>query len=66
MTALEKQCKVKEVLSRMCEYVDWCPDCDFFKPEDDTDGEFYCAIRDSKKLIPFDDEWDIASAVIGD
>lgn len=66
MTALEKQCKVKEVLSRMCRYGDGCPDCNFFKSEDDTDGEFFCAIRDSKKLIPFDNDWDINSAMISD
>lgn len=64
MTVLEKQIKVRNVLYRMCGYSDGCPDCDFFKPEDETDGEFFCAIRDSKKLIPFDNEWDIASAMI--
>lgn len=66
MTALEKQNKVKEVLYRMCGYGDGCPDCDFFKPKDKTDGEFWCAIRDSKKLIPFDDDWDMNSAMISD
>lgn len=66
MTALEKQGKVKEILSRMCWYSDGCPNCNFFKPEDETDGEFFCAIRDSKKLVPFDDEWDMESAMIGE
>lgn len=66
MTALEKQLKVKEALYRMCGCSEGCPYCDFFKPEDETDGEFYCAIRDSNKLIPFDDEWDMESAMISD
>ena len=66
MEALEKQGKVKEILCRNCRYGDGCPDCEFFNPEDGMDGEFFCAIRDSKKLIPFDDEWDMASAMISD
>ena len=66
MTALEKQNKVKAVLSRMCGYGDGCPECEFFKLEDETDGEFWCAIRDKEKLIPFDDEWDMNSAMVSD
>ncbi len=66
MTALEKQLKVKEVLYRMCGYGDSCSDCDFFNPEDTADGEFFCAIRDSKNLIPVDDDWDMVSGLIGD
>ncbi len=50
MTVLEKQAKAKEVLRRNCIYGDGCPECEFFKPEDDTDGEFFCAIRDLKNL----------------
>lgn len=63
MDSLEKKAKVKEVLSRMCGYGEGCPDCDFFDPDDSTDGEFFCAIRDSDDLIPFDDEWDMESAM---
>lgn len=66
MTTLEKQSKVKKVLSRMCGYGDGCPDCEFFNPEDKTDGDYWCFIRDSEKRIPFDDDWDINSAMIGD
>lgn len=66
MTALEKQGKVREILIRNCGYGNDCLDCEFFKPEDETDGEFFCAIRDSKKLIPFNEGWDIASAMISD
>ena len=63
MTALEKQNNVKEVLSRMCGYGEGCSECDFFDPDDSTDGEFFCAIRDSENLIPFDDDWNIGSAM---
>lgn len=66
MTALEKQVKVREMLFRNCGYGNGCSDCEFFKPEDETDGDFFCAIRDSNKLIPYDDEWDMASAMISD
>ncbi len=66
MTALEKQDKTRAVLRHNCIYGDGCPECDFFNPEDETDGEFFCSIRDSKKLIPFDDEWDMSSAMISD
>lgn len=64
MTSLEKQRKVKEVLYLNCGYGNGCEDCDFFNPEDYTDGEFFCAIRDKEHLIPFDDEWDMNSAMI--
>ena len=64
MTSLEKEIKVKEVLSYNCGYGDGCEECEFFNPDDTTDGEFFCAIRDSKNLIPFDDGWDMNSAMI--
>ena len=66
MTELEKQMKVKDVLYHMCGYGEGCPECSFFDPNDDADGESFCAIRDSKNLIPFDDDWDMGSAMIGD
>ena len=64
MTALEKQSKLKEVLYRMCG--NGCLECDFFDPDDETDGEFWCSIRDKENLIPYDDEWDMTSAMISD
>ena len=66
MTALEKQKKAKEILFRICRYHDDCHECRCFKPKDETDGDFFCAIRDSNGLIPFDDEWDMADAMISD
>lgn len=66
MTALEKQGIVKTVLSRMCGNYGKCQYCDFFDEEDNADGKYFCAIRDSKNCLPFENEWDIASAMIGD
>ena len=66
MTSLEKQSKVKDVLFRMCGYGDGCPDCDFFNPEDNTDGDHWCAIRDNQQRIPFDDDWDFMTGMLGD
>ena len=65
MTALEKQIKIKELLHVMCGGTG-CEDCILFKPEDDTDGEFFCAIRDKDKNIPADLQWDMGSAMISD
>ena len=65
MTSLEKQKKVKNVIQRMCDYSE-CPECEFYKQEDDTDGEFYCAIRDHDKKVPYYTEWDMSSAMISD
>ena len=66
MTVLEKQLKVEKVLYRMCGYGNGCQECEFFKPEDETDGKSFCAIRDSEKRIPFDYGWDIGEAMIDD
>lgn len=68
MTSLEKQVKVKEVLSRMCweTYENGCERCKFFNAEDNTDDGVLCAIRDSEKRIPFENDWDIASGIISD
>lgn len=65
MTALEKQKKVKGLLHVICGGVE-CEDCILFKAEDDTDGEFFCAIRDKDKNIPADLQWDMDSAMISD
>ena len=65
MTALEKQIQVKDVLYYMCGYEQGCPDCRFFNPEDDTDGHFFCHIRDDKGYIPFNEDWNMNTAMIG-
>lgn len=66
MTALEKKSKVKGILYRNCGYGGGCPECEFFNPEDATYDEFFCAIRDSEKRIPYENGWDMASAMISD
>lgn len=66
MTSLEKQIQVRDVLYHMCIYDEGCSECRFFKPEDDTDGDFFCAIRDDKKHIPTDENWNMNSAMLSD
>lgn len=66
MTALEKQNKVKEVLSRNCGLYGKCKYCDFYTNEDSKDGKYFCMIRDSENRVPFEDEWDMASAMVSD
>lgn len=68
MTALEKQVKVKEVLSSICwnGYEEGCKKCKFFNAEDNTGDEVFCSIRDSEKRIPYENGWDMASAMISD
>ena len=66
MTRLEKQREVKDVLYHMCAYGDGCSDCRFFNPEDDTDGDYFCAIRDHEERIPTDDAWCMQTAMLSD
>ena len=66
MTALEKKILVKDVLMYMCAYGEGCLDCRFFNPSDDTDGNSFCHIRDKENLVPYDDDWGMNSAMIGD
>lgn len=68
MTALEKQIKVKEVLSSMCwdVYDNGCEKCKFFNAKDNTGDGVLCAIRDSENRIPYENGWDMDSAMISD
>lgn len=50
-----------ELISDNC--VSGCEDCSFFDPEDDTDGRYFCSIRDRKKRCPEDSEWDFESGM---
>lgn len=65
MTSLEKRTKVKECIQDFCEY-NGCVDCTFFDPKDDTDGRYFCCIRDKEKRIPATWNWDMNSAMISD
>ena len=66
MTALEKKIQVKDVLYHMCAYDEGCQICRFFNPEDNTDGDFFCTIRDNAKRIPTDENWNMDSAMLSD
>ena len=63
MTALEKKIGVARVLHHMCSYGE-CEDCEFFNPNDETDGTYWCGIRDMNGNIPYNEEWDMHSAMI--
>ena len=62
MTALEKQNMVKNSLQRLCKHTD-CEDCEFFNPDDKTDGFLWCAIRDKDRKPPSYKTWDMESAM---
>ena len=64
MTSLEKIKQLKDLLHEMCEYGDGCEDCRFFNPEDDTDGEVFCALRDDAGRTPYDEFWHMGGAFI--
>lgn len=63
MTALEKKIGVRNALHHICCYGE-CEDCEFFNPNDETDGEHWCGIRDMNGNIPYNEKWDINSAMI--
>ena len=62
---MKKTVLVEEVVREMCNAC-ICMDCAFYNPEDATDGEYFCHIRDGKKHIPVTYEWDMHSAMISD
>lgn len=63
MTTLEKKVGVRNTLRNACGYMG-CEDCEFFDPNDTTDGEYWCGIRDVNENIPFHENWDMNSAMI--
>lgn len=65
MTAKEKQKNLSKHIIRMCSHSD-CNECDFFEPEDTTDGEYFCAIRDKDENVPYYMGWDMRSAMKDD
>lgn len=40
--------------------------CEFFEPEDATDGKYFCSIRDFESRTPDEEMWDMSSTVISD
>ena len=63
MTELEKKMGVKNALNYMCTCICECITCDFFNPDDTTEGEYSCAIRDKDGNIPYYPNWDMDSAM---
>lgn len=57
-----KKYKLRKVIVKMCSY-SGCDECEFFEPEDDTDGEYFCDIRDKDNKIPYHNGWDMESAL---
>ena len=41
-----------------------CDGCPFFDTEDTTDGQYFCAIRDSEDNVPFYKEWSMKDALM--
>lgn len=64
MTALEKKMQVSDVLYHMCAYGDSCEDCRFFNPEDTTDGDYFCHIRDHSGNVPTSEGWHMGTAMV--
>ena len=64
MTSLEKKIGVERVIKHMCSYGE-CEECEFFNPKDETDGTYWCGIRDEDGNIPHTTEWDMDSAMLG-
>lgn len=63
MTSLEKKIGVRNALHRMCSYSD-CDGCEFFNPDDESDGMYWCGIRDINGNVPSDEKWDMNTAMI--
>lgn len=53
--------KMQSLEDHMCNYCSYnpCDECEFFEPEDDTDGNYFCGIRDNNKKIPFHKGWNV-------
>lgn len=62
MTFEEKMKALKDTLNNKCEY-EYCDDCEFFDLEDDTDGDYFCGIRDNEHKIPCSKGWNMKIAL---
>lgn len=63
MTGLEKIIAVRNLVCEMCSCTG-CVDCDFFNPEDATDGEYFCHLRDIENNVPYNEGWHMESAMV--
>lgn len=62
MTQEEKMKALEKALDNKCSYGD-CVDCEFFEPEDATDGDNFCGIRDKKDRVPYHKGWNMKEAL---
>ena len=62
MTREEKLNGIKSAIQDMCGCGE-CDGCEFFDPEDTTDGEQWCAVRDKDGRVPHLARWDADSAL---
>lgn len=62
MTQKEKLKALSDALQYKCN-CECCVDCNFFEPEDDTDGDYFCGIRDNTKKIPWKKGWNMKTAL---
>jgi hypothetical protein len=58
----KKMKMVKKCIYEKC-FLGECDGCIFFDEWDETDGEYFCAIRDNNGNIPYHTKWDIESAL---
>ena len=62
MTREEKLNGIKSAIQDMCGRGE-CDGCEFFEPEDTTDGKQWCGIRDKDGRVPYKSKWDMESAI---
>lgn len=58
----DKKQMLGECIYHRCSYGE-CDECEFFNEWDDTDGDYFCAIRDKDGNIPYYQNWDMNSAL---
>ena len=61
MTQEEKMKALEKAVVRQCTYGE-CDGCKYFEPEDDSDGEYFCGIRDNEHRIPYHKRWNMKIA----
>lgn len=62
MTKQKIRENTKDLVQHECS-ISGCGECHYFEPEDDTDGEYFCGIRDKDNKIPYYTDWDMSSAM---
>lgn len=65
MTGEEKKTRLKEHISIDCLYRE-CTECNLRNPNDSNPDEYFCILRDSENRVPFQEGWDMDSAMQDD